>query len=97
FLLPPSETYREKRFRLLNARRKSNARAAVIELLQTKAPIAYDTLYQESMQFATVVEDDLRLWLKEWEQSGLIRFRNWKANQKVPNRENTVQLIGSID
>lgn len=95
FLLSPSETYREKRFRLLSARRRINARVAVIKLLNTGAPISYATLFQESMQFATVLEDDLRQWLDEWKQSGLVRFGNWKIRQKVPNRDNTVQLTGA--
>jgi hypothetical protein len=96
FLLSAEETYRQKRFRLLNERRKENARDAVIELLGTKAPITYGTLYEESMQYATVEEGDLRRWLEEWNRAGSIRFGNWQKSQKVPHRDTTVQLLGSL-
>jgi three-Cys-motif partner protein len=96
FLLSAEETYRQKRFRLLNERRKENARAAVIELLGTKAPITYGTLFAESMQYATVEEGDLRRWLEEWNRAGSIRFGNWQKSQKVPHRDTTVQLVGSL-
>ncbi|MFZ0271157.1 MAG: three-Cys-motif partner protein TcmP [Acidobacteriaceae bacterium] len=96
FLLSAAETYRERRFRLLNGRRKANARAAVIQLLETNAPITYGTLYQESMQYSTVVDSDLRQWLEEWQRSGSIRFGNWTKGQKVPHRDTTVQLTGPL-
>jgi three-Cys-motif partner protein len=96
FLLSPSETYRERRFRDLNQRRKANARAAVIRLLTSKKSTTYRDVYQEAMQYATVIEGDLRQWLHEWQSTGFIRYENWSKGQKVPHADTIVITLGAL-
>jgi hypothetical protein len=96
FLLSPAETYQEKRFRSFNERRKTNARTAVIGLLSGMRPTTYRNLYEESMQYATVTQQDLRKWLEEWHDKGLIRYGNWAERQRVPNAETTVEALGKL-
>jgi len=96
FLLSPEETYQEKRFRSFNARRRASARSAAIALLNRRGTATYRDLFQESMQFATVVEKDLRQWLEEWKSKGLIRFGNWQKNQKVPHPGTIIEVAGSL-
>jgi three-Cys-motif partner protein len=96
FLLPADETYREKRFRSFNERRKANARAAVIQLLTHERRTSYKQVFQESMQFATVGQSDLREWLNDWESSGLIRYGNWSKNQRVPHPDTTLEVLGLL-
>ncbi len=96
FLLPPSVTYREQRFRSFNERRKANARAAVVRLLTRKRSTTYRDMYQESMQYATVIEKDLRQWLDEWRSRGMIRFGNWSKGQRVPRPDTIVIMLSAL-
>jgi hypothetical protein len=97
FLLSPAETYnKDKRFRSFNARRKTNARAAVIALLNRKRSTTYSSLYEESMQYSTVTKQDLLQWLTDWQTKGSIQYRNWKKGQRVPRPETIVDLIGVL-
>jgi three-Cys-motif partner protein len=96
FLLPASETYREQRFRNLNQRRRANARAAVVRLLTQKKLTTYGDIYQEAMQYATVIESDLRQWLQEWQNRGSVRFGNWSKGQRVPRPDTTVTVLSRL-
>jgi three-Cys-motif partner protein len=95
-LLSAEETYREKRFLSFNQRRKVNARAAVVDTLNSMRLTSYKDLYEESMQYATVNQQDLRQWLEEWQAKGLIRYRNWGKSQRVPHPDTIVERVGSI-
>ena len=96
FLLSPAETYQERRFRSFNERRKANARTAVIGLLSNTRRTTYRSLYEESMQYATVTQQDRRKWLEEWHDKGLIRYGNWGERQRVPNTETIVEVLGKL-
>lgn len=96
FLLPALDMYYERRFGVLNQRRRENARAAVVEVLLRHRRALYSELYQEAMQFATVAEGDLREWLEVWNRAGQIRYLNWAKRQKVPHRDTVVEAIGAI-
>jgi three-Cys-motif partner protein len=93
FLLAPSDTYSESRFRDFNSRRRANARAAVEKLIQVEKTISFRSIYQECMQFSTVTLKDLRDWLDEWRSNGSIRFANWSKNQRVPNEDTQIVLL----
>jgi hypothetical protein len=93
FLLAPAETYQERRFRSFNARRRASARMAAVELLKREGSVSYQEVFQESMQYATVIEKDLRHWLEEWKAKGLIRYRNWGKNQKVPHPDTIIETL----
>jgi hypothetical protein len=74
FLLPPDETYQERRFRSFNERRRQNARSDVVQLLNREKKVPYQTLFEEAMQYSTVIEKDLRQWLEEWRVCGLTHW-----------------------
>jgi three-Cys-motif partner protein len=92
FLLAPLDTYKETRFKTFNERRKESAKHAVLELLQTRGTCTYKELFGESMQFATVVQSDLREWLEMWKVQGLISYLNWNSRQRVPQPETRVKF-----
>jgi three-Cys-motif partner protein len=96
FLLPPEETYREKRFQGFHERRLANARAAVIELLSRRPSVTYEDIYRESMQYSTVLVDDLREWLAEWNAEGKICYGNWAKGQRVPQPKTIVERRGIL-
>jgi len=96
FLLSPSETYRERRFGMLNHRRREDARKAVVDLLNKRHKALYSEIYQEAMQFATVIDSDLREWLEEWREAGKIRYLNWAQRQKVPHGDTIVEACGDL-
>jgi hypothetical protein len=64
-----------------------------MDLLNRKRSASYRVLYEESMQYATVTRDDLRQWLQEWREGGLIRYGNWGKNQRVPHSDTMIELI----
>jgi hypothetical protein len=93
FLLPASDTYYKPRFDRFHARRLANARSAVIDLLTRRKSVEYRILYEESMQYATVDERDLRQWLDEWENNNLIQYENWSKAQRVPRPETIITRL----
>jgi 23S rRNA G2069 N7-methylase RlmK/C1962 C5-methylase RlmI len=96
FLLSPAETYQEKRFRSFNARRSASARADVMSLLVQTGSTTYRAVYQESMQYSTVLEQDLREWLDEWKEKGLIRYPNWSKSQRAPHSDTIIKVVGPL-
>ncbi|MGH9604695.1 MAG: three-Cys-motif partner protein TcmP [Terracidiphilus sp.] len=97
FLLAPAETYRERRLRSFNERRRQNARADVVQLLTREKTVSYRSLFQEAMQYSTVIEKDLRSWLDEWREGGLIRYANWGKNQRVPRPNTLIERLSVLD
>jgi three-Cys-motif partner protein len=93
FLLEPSATYCERRFSNFNQRRLSNARGAVIKILSCTPSVAYQTLFQESMQYSTVLQEDLREWLRDWEKNGIIAYKNWQKKQRVPHPDTIISVL----
>lgn len=93
FLLTPDETYDDGRFRTFNERRRRNARASIVRLLNTEKIVPYQTLFEESMQFSTVVEKDLREWLEEWRKINLIQYANWQKGQRVPHADTMIKKL----
>ena len=96
FLLDASHTYRDQRFQRFHLRRKANARNAVMALLTHRRSASYQDVYQESMQYSTVVESDLRNWLEEWKNTGAISYRNWAARQRVPHADTIIDVVQDL-
>jgi three-Cys-motif partner protein len=92
-LLDPSATYFEHRFSNFNERRLINARGAVINMLKQTPLVAYQALFEESMQYSTVLQDDLREWLREWEKNRVIAFKNWQKKQRVPHPDTIISVL----
>jgi three-Cys-motif partner protein len=93
FLLAPAETYQERRFRNFNERRKQNARADVVQLLNREKTVAYQNLFEEAMQYSTVIEKDLRQWLEEWLKANQIRYVNWSKSQRAPRADTLIEKL----
>jgi hypothetical protein len=93
FLLAPSETYQERRFRSFNERREQTARADVVQLLSRETTVSYKVLFEEAMQYSTVVEKDLRQWLDEWRKGNLIRYMNWGKAQRTPRPDTLIERL----
>jgi hypothetical protein len=96
FLLAPSETYQERRFRGFNERREQSARANVVQMLSRETTVTYQALFEEAMQYSTVVEKDLRQWLDEWRNSNLIRYVNWGKTQRVPRPDTLIERLHDL-
>jgi len=96
FLFDAAHTYQEDRYQRFNRRRLANAREAIIGLLTRTVPVSYQDLFQESMQYSTVLEADLRQWLNEWENKGWIKYRNWAPRQRVPHSDTTIDVVQKL-
>jgi three-Cys-motif partner protein len=97
FLLAPDETYRERRFRSFNERRKQNARADVVQLLTVEKTASYQKLFEQAMQYSTVIEKDLRSWLDDWRKGSLIRYVNWAKTQRAPRPDTLIERLNRLD
>lgn len=93
FLLTPEETYQERRFRSFNERRRQNARAEVLQLLNRVKSVSYQALFEEAMQYSTVIEKDLRQWLDDWRKGNLIRYVNWGKTQRAPRPDTLIERL----
>lgn len=96
FLFDASHTYQENRYQRFNRRRLANARESIIGLLTRSGTVSYQNLFQESMQYSTVIEADLRQWLDEWKNEGKIRYRNWSPRQRVPHPDTTIDVLHEL-
>jgi len=96
FLFDASHTYQENRYQRFNRRRLANARESIIGLLTRSGCVSYQNLFQESMQYSTVIEADLRQWLDEWKNEGKIRYRNWSPRQRVPHPDTTIDVLHEL-
>lgn len=97
FLLAPDDTYRERRFRNFNDRRRKNARADVVHLLTRETTVSYQRLFEEAMQYSTVIPKDLRSWLDEWRRGSLIRYANWGRSQRAPRPDTLIERLNVLD
>ena len=96
FLFDAGHTYQENRFQRFNRRRLTNAREAIISILNERRSAPYQVIFEESMQYSTVLEGDLRLWLEEWKGQGAIRYANWAPRQRVPHADTIVETLRKL-
>ena len=80
-------------FRSLRERYMSRARAAVLDLLQTKKQLAYDEAWSSAMTFPLTWKSDLKDWIHEWEQDGRLGITGMKERQRVPKLEENNYLV----
>lgn len=71
-------------FRSLRERYVSRARAAVLDLVQIKKQLTYDEIWSSALTFPLTWESDLKDWIREWEQEGLLEIMGMKERQRVP-------------
>lgn len=80
-------------FRSLRERCKSRARAAVLNLAQTKKQLVYDEAWSSAMTFPLTWESDLKDWIHEWEQSGQLEITGLKERQRIPQLGENIHLV----
>ncbi len=80
-------------FRSLRARHVSHARAAVLNLIQTKRQLPYDEAWSTAMIFPLTWESDLKDWIREWEKDGQLEITGMKEKQRVPQLGQNVSLM----
>ena len=62
----------------------SRARAAVLDLVQVEKHLTYDKAWSSALTFPLTWESDLKDWIREWEQEGLLDIMGMKERQRVP-------------
>jgi three-Cys-motif partner protein len=80
-------------FRSLRKRYVSRARAAVLDLLQTKKRLIYDEAWSSAMTFPLTWESDLKDWIREWEQDEQLETTGMKERQHVPQLGQNIRLV----
>lgn len=85
--LTPEETYSERRFSRLHEKNVVTVRHRLMRALQAKGSIPYDEIWGTCMQYPTISDMDLRLWLQEWKKKRLIEILNAPLNQRFPKRK----------
>ena len=80
-------------FRSLRKRYVFRARAEVLNLVRTKKQLAYDEAWSSAMTFPLTWESDLKDWIREWEQDGLLETTGMQERQHVPQLGRNIRLV----
>lgn len=91
-LLSPSVLYKETRFTRYRHRSVEIAKMELRQMLETSQKLAYDDVWGIVMQHSAVMENDLRDWLDEWRNDGLLEITNLQRGRKLPSRGNDHDL-----
>jgi three-Cys-motif partner protein len=74
-LFGPDVQYQENRYQQLSSKNRLRAKTLTRELLSVKGVVDYDDCWAEALQMSAVYETDLRGWIEEWEEQGLIEVQ----------------------
>lgn len=91
--LPPEDRYKETCFTRYRGRSLDTAKLELQKMLQESVKVSYDDAWATAMQHSTVLEDDLRGWLEEWEEAGVLEITNQRPRQRFPRRDSGQWLI----
>ena len=86
--MPTSEYYRELRERYLN-----KGKEAVLGQLRQCSRAAYDDAWATALRFRMVWESDLKSWIREWKEQGLLAIDGLGPREKVPKRKSNHTLV----
>jgi hypothetical protein len=64
-----------------------------MQLLSRETIVSYKVLFEEAMQYSTVVEKDLRQSLDEWRKGNLIRYVNWGKTRRAPRPDTLIERL----
>jgi len=92
--LTPNEQYRETRFTQFRRRQLDRAHGALLKALEARRPLTYEEVWELTMQNAAVLDADLREWILEWRDKGMLDILGWAPRQKVPHKQNVIQWKG---
>lgn len=82
-LFDPDEMPESRHYVGLRDRYQIRARQEAVRLINSSEYTAYDVLWQNGLAFPLVWEKDLREWLHEWQEKGLIRYAGLKPREKT--------------
>jgi three-Cys-motif partner protein len=61
--------------------------------LEAKKQVSYDRVWERALSVPMVWESDLRRWLSDWSDQGLIHIKGLKPKERVPKRRSGVVII----
>jgi hypothetical protein len=82
-LFSPTVLYRERKYQQLAEDNRKRARERVLQLIDEKRELLYDDCWAEALQFSAVYEEDIRSWIAEWEQSGVITVTGRRSAKEL--------------
>jgi three-Cys-motif partner protein len=96
-LFGPQASYRETKFTRFLQRSLERAKSELRRDLESSRNIRFDDAWANVMQHSGVTEGDLRDWLTEWKNQGLLEITNQKPKQIFPRRgqQQSLMWIGS--
>ena len=83
-LLPPDMLYRETRYTRYRQRSLRISKLELQQKLQVARTLSYDDAWATTMQHSAVMKDDLREWLTEWKNQGLLEVTHLRPGQRFP-------------
>ena len=86
--MPPSQFYDELRNRYLTHSLKE-----VGALLSASKRVLYDDLWAAALNRPLVWEADVKAWIANWQQQGLVSIDGLRPRERVPKRESNHYVI----
>jgi hypothetical protein len=75
--------YQENSYQQLSSRNRLRAKTLTRELLEVEGVLDYDDCWAEALQMSAVYEADLRGWITEWEEQGLVEVEGRSSPREV--------------
>jgi three-Cys-motif partner protein len=85
-LLLPQERYRERKFTRHQLRSLATAKSELRSILESSKCLLYDDAWATVMQHSGVMDADLREWLTEWKNNGLLQITNQHPGQRLARK-----------
>ena len=85
-LLIPEAHYKEARFTRHQIQSLGVARRELEEKLRSSDSLLYDDVWAIAMQHSAVMDSDLREWLTEWKDNGLLEITDQRSGQKLARK-----------
>jgi three-Cys-motif partner protein len=85
-LLTPEAHYKEARFTRHQIQSLGVARRELEERLRSSDSLLYDDAWAIAMQHSAVMDSDLREWLTEWKDNGLLEITDQRPGQKLARK-----------
>jgi three-Cys-motif partner protein len=95
-LLDPEDMPESRYYNGLRKRYRSQARDAIVLMLNSKRNMPYDDLWLAALSFPMVWESDLRGWLREWRSNGSLEWLGLapRGRELMHGRRHSVSLLG---
>lgn len=77
----------ERHFAQLRGRYLARSQAAVRTTLEARERISYDELEEVALTMPLTWQSDLKAWLKDWKNQGLLRIEGLAPRASVPQRD----------